>query len=188
MNDFFIFSIDKSEDSLKVLNSNSKNNNLHLICADIDDLEAYSIERFDIIVSSYAIYYSKNLEKLLLQYKNLMKENGNILLFGYSKNSNLELIDIINEITNEKIPYYENFLSQSILSVIDRIYNIQSFRFENKVIFRDIVEFNQWFVSSEFYTKCDNTEVLSIITDIIINKGEFSLTKDTLGFVLQYEE
>lgn len=180
-----IFSVDKSKDSLKIVESKSKTDKQTSICSDIDNFKEYCLKNFDIIVSSYAIYYSKDLESLLVNYSKSLKRNGSIFLFGYSHKSNAELIDIINGISDIKTAYYDNFISNEILDAIKSIYEIKLAEFENQVVFKSITEFNMWFQSCELYLKCDNAKVSLIIDDIIRTKGEFRLTKDTLGVVLK---
>src|SRR3989338_3211048 len=181
-----ITSVDKSQKSLDTIYDLVPSSRINLICSDIDDFQNYCTKKYDLIISSYAFYYSKNMVDLLIKYSESLKKDGMILLLGYSKRSNLEIINVINQSNTKKISFYKDFLSLEELDLLKEHFLIDVSYFDNKIGFNSLSDFQQWFETSELLSKSENLDqLLREISNFIQKNGAFLVTKETLSIVLK---
>jgi ubiquinone/menaquinone biosynthesis C-methylase UbiE len=181
-----IKAIDKSAHSLEALKHGIQGKDVSLICTDIDACSDYlkDYELYDLIVSSYAIYYSKDLEKLLMHYRKYLSKDGCMFLFGYGAKSNQELIRVINSCQSERVPYYDNFIRKNLMDRLLPSYRVTVTSLENRIHFKAISDFNAWFKSSELSMRCESAMVSEKVAALLEKEGRFSLTKETYGVIL----
>ena len=88
---------------------------------DIDDsIKILDDESFDLIISTYAIYYSKDVETLLIELKKKLTGKGFIFICGPGKNSNEEIYKIINSHSKNSVNHIksiENSMDKSMTMV-----------------------------------------------------------------------
>ena len=78
-----ILATDYSKKSLKILKKNNKKNNVRIKCISMDEVSKFLKSKklkFDKIISSYALYYSKNPIKVISECSEFLNKNGKFLI------------------------------------------------------------------------------------------------------------
>ena len=78
-----ILATDYSNKSLKILKKKNKSNNVWIKCISMDDIPSFLKSKkikFDKIISSYALYYSKNPIKVISKCSKFLEKNGKFLI------------------------------------------------------------------------------------------------------------
>ena len=80
---YILFVTDYSNKSLKILKKKNKSNNIWIKCISMDDIPSFLKSKkikFDKIISSYALYYSKNPIKVISKCSKFLEKNGKFLI------------------------------------------------------------------------------------------------------------
>ena len=109
-----IFGLDLSDDALQKISSSvsDKNSNLKLILGNMDNFDSVlNSEKFNLIISCFALYYSENLPSLIEKIKKYLLPGGRFFICGPIEGNNSELIKFQSEIKASKkrnSPYLMN--------------------------------------------------------------------------------
>ncbi|MDB9744222.1 methyltransferase domain-containing protein [Fibrobacterales bacterium] len=154
-----IWSIDISNDSIASLQSENFNN-INPKCASFDSLEVREIletNKFDIVVSFYAIYYSANIQEIVERIHSSLNKDAKCVLVGFSKDNNKEII----ELSKENNIATDNFSSLKICDNLTDITSLKSYDFENKMIFKSSEDFQTYYQNYGLYNESIELEVIS---------------------------
>ena len=66
-----------------------------LQCSFDDVLQVLSNERFDLITSSYAVYYASDMLRLIAGLRDLALEDGRVFVCGPGRGTNQEMTDLV---------------------------------------------------------------------------------------------
>jgi ubiquinone/menaquinone biosynthesis C-methylase UbiE len=139
-----ILAIDISIDSLSSLMAVAKNNNVEnritVLNTDLDNLETNLIEnKYDRVLSSFSIYYTKNPEKLFNVIYSTLKLGGIFFFCGPSSKNNSELKNFISTIKNsseDKISGGADFMENAGQKIAGDLFGeVETFQFENPLMF-----------------------------------------------------
>lgn len=119
--------------------------------------------KYDIIFSSYALYYSKNLFERLLFLKNFASF---IFLCGPAAGTNKEL-DFLS-------PIHDFLDEDSLAKLAGEFFWLETVRFDNKIVFKDLNGFNSWWENHNSYDEKFSPNL----------EFPFSLSKNVLGVKL----
>jgi ubiquinone/menaquinone biosynthesis C-methylase UbiE len=101
-----IVGVDISAEAVTEVMSKARKENIEnvkAVKASMDELFGVFIDsKFDLIISTYAIYYSKDMASLLKGLKLLLNSRGHIFISGPGKGTNQEVINLINNIAFDK--------------------------------------------------------------------------------------
>ena len=179
--------LDISSEAIKEINQRAaqeNQNNIFAIAGSIDECnKILSGKKFDLILSTYAIYYAKNFKKIILELKDLLKPKGQIFLCGPGKGTNQEMTLIINQ-TNPKIQQagVSDFISLEEIKEMEKSYaKVEVARLSNQIKFSSTEEVMQWWKNHNSFVSEKNKEVWNLVQSQIKDKREFFLTKNVLG-------
>lgn len=182
-----IIGIDASLEAVDIVNNKAKENNFLNIsarCAMIDDVPGlFGQKQFDRIISSYAIYYSSNLNKLLINLKTLLKDKGQVLICGYGKNSNEEIINLINTVAGkETTAAVDDFISDSNIKMVAAHYEgYNVYTLDNKIIFNSADDLLAWWRNHNTFVPALNDIVSEKINEYFKTNQSFLLSKNVLA-------
>jgi ubiquinone/menaquinone biosynthesis C-methylase UbiE len=107
-----------SQDALqKISSSISKTkNNVKLILGNMDNLDSLvNSEKFDLVSSCFALYYSKDLPLLIQKIKKVLVPGGRLFVCGPIEGNNIELIKFHSQIPHAKKQNLPFIMSEKIL-------------------------------------------------------------------------
>lgn len=99
-----ITGLDSHNKLIKNANFKQKNKNIKFVLGSFDKRLPFIDNSFDLVISSFAIYYSKNIEKTLVEIKRVLKKNGKMFLLGPMPNNKFEFNRVLEKASNKKIP------------------------------------------------------------------------------------
>ena len=140
-----------------------------VICGSFDD-DLVEGRPFDLILSVYSMYYSKNMIDTIEAYKNKLAPKGMLLVVGPGAGTNRELVDLSKNLTH--IP---DFISKEELDTLGATVE----RLENSVEFKDHTEFMSWWSNHNMYDESIVDDVLNSLPDRV------TLTKNVLAVKLR---
>lgn len=184
-----IFGIDTSDTSLEIIKNYCKKNNISnvtTIQGNMDDCISLlkDTNDFDVIISSYALYYSKNIPILISNIKKILKPSGRFFVCGPVKGNNLELIEFQAKIENSivKEPHY--FMTEDILPEIKKNFkNVSEDYFSNPIHFPDSISLIQYWKSYYLYDAKIEKQFLENIKKFFEKNQAFVTTKKSIGIL-----
>lgn len=179
-----VIGLDISQESLDFIRNTIKNKypNVSLILSSIEDMysKTKQFPKFDLIISCFAIYYSKNPEKTLLELKDLLKDNGRLFLCGPSINNNKALLELHSKV--KKLPemhrgFFENF---AIGFLKHNFSKVEVFKFKNPMAFPDAESLTKYWLSYKIGDK-SKAEEFKKIAEKAFKRGSFTTVKEVIG-------
>jgi len=140
-NNSSIVGIDLSSESLEIVKENCDKDgfqNVKTIKGDIDNLTKLvsSQSCFDLVISCFALYYSKNIPQLISNIKKLLNPNGRFFVCGPWEGNNSELIQFQSQISPSSIKPKKYPMTELILpEVLKNFDNVSKHYFQNPIEF-----------------------------------------------------
>ena len=184
-----ILGIDISDKAVKEVNQKAEEEKLSQIKAvrvNLDQsVELLRESKFDLILSTYAIYYAEGMNQLLIKLNTLLNPGGRIFICGPGQGTNQEMIDLINNVQLDpplKGKPIEDFISQSALNEIAAYYSgSQTVRLANHMQFTKAEDVLQWWKSHNSFIPKAYGNVAGALRSHFSQHGQFKLTKNILG-------
>lgn len=187
--DSMITGVDISAAAVAKVNERAKGEELQNIKAAVCEHEGvvnhFKGACFDLIMSSYAIYYAKDMIELLSSLSSLLNRKGQVFVCGYGQGTNQEMHEIIKVFCapNHHITEFEDdFISENEIVDIARNYSsYQVVRLPNQIYFDSPDSLLIWWKNHNLYVP----EILQQVCDAIDQhfrvNGSFTLTKNVIG-------
>ena len=189
-----IIGVDISSDAVAKINQRAIKEtavNIKAVECELDNVTTcFQDSRFDLIMSTYAIYYSKNMPKLLSALTCLMNPKAQMFVCGYGKGTNQEIYNLVNELSvsdSTKIKTIEDFIA------IDQIENISTryaahrvVRLSNKVIFSSPGDILSWWTNHNSYNPEMHQDVRRALENYFRDNEFFFLSKNVLGIWFEF--
>ncbi len=181
------YGFDISKDSLKILENDSKKNNISNIVlkqGNIDNLykQIHSDTKFDVILSCFALYYSQNISKIVSSIKQLLNSNGKLFVCGPVKGNNKELVKFQSNISESIKKYGPFIMTDTILPEIKKKFsNVVLDYFYNPISFPDPSSLFNYWKSYILYEPEIETQFLEKINEYFSKHDEFVTTKKIIG-------
>lgn len=178
-----VVGVDVSQESLNFIENETKNTNVKLILSSMEDMyeKLKQFPKFDVIISCFAIYYSKNPEETILQLKALLKENGRFFICGPSIKNNQALLDLhskIGELPKMRKGFFENFA----IPFIEKNFNkVEVFKFENPITFPDVDSLTDYWLSYTLGDKNKENEFREVAENEFKDGKKFTTVKEVVG-------
>jgi len=141
--------------------------------------------KFDLILSTYAIYYARNMKEVLSELPFLMNPKGHVFVCGPGFGTNQEMIALVNGIIIDpvlKLRPVENFINQADISEIGRFYSSSSIAWlDNHIRFVSLERVLQWWQNHNSFIPEILEPVKQALEYHFAQKGDFVLTKKVLG-------
>lgn len=149
-----ILSVDISQEALNVLLTSASlqglNKQITTLCSDFDDLATHLQGKcFDRVVSSYALYYSKDSVKIFNTISRALNARGVLFFCGPREGNNSELKSFHYNLKNMPIPPETkavSFMEDTGQSLAREFFgNVEIFRFDNPIRFNSAdAMYNYW--------------------------------------------
>ena len=187
--DSSIVAIDESEESLQIAKKRCLENNLkklNTFRGSMDNLSTLlgSLNKFDIVISCFALYYSKNIPKLITNIKKILATKGKFFVCGPVSGNNAELIDFHFQVANSQTKIMSYPMTEKILPEITKNFsNISKLYFSNPIHFPDSYSLVKYWKAYYLYDALIEKEFTSRIEEYFKKHKEFICTKKVLGIV-----
>jgi len=124
---------DISKECIETINKKTNIQARRLSHTELDKLKL----KFDRVLSSYSIYYSKDIKKTIKDIYNLLKEKGVFLVSGSDKGNNKEILDLLYSLNIEVNFEYSNWFSRFIClkPFLDNFFEVTEYHLENVITF-----------------------------------------------------
>ena len=151
----------------------SKDARIHTIQGSFDE----EIEgRYDLITSTYAIYYSGNLSRVMALLRSNLCHDGKIFICGPGEGTNKEFIELVNKVQPSSLNAIPDFIGPEILETLGRVYkNHRVTRLYNLITFQSPQQLMQWWSNHNSYIPSLHEKVEASVD------GSFEVTKNVLG-------
>lgn len=184
-----IIGIDLSADAVVQVNKRAKEAGFKNIkgvkCAIDDVVRLFEGRTFDLIISTYAIYYSSDLPALLCSLKKLLSKEGQVFVCGFGKGSNQEVYDLVNALADkdfEQINPILDFISREDIAKVARSYSKnETMRLENKIMFQSPEDVVTWWKNHNSFVPDLLHSASEAVDSYFQTSDSFPLSKNVLG-------
>ena len=182
--------LDMSEDAVAAVNERSARNgtpNVRAVRAELDGCIEFLAghEPFDLILSSYAIYYATDMPGLLQGLAGLLAPHGQFFFCGPGRGTNQELIDLVNGLQagpGESIPAIDDFIDEATLDELRNVYEaVAVSRLANTVTFVSAEEVLTWWRNHKSYRTHLENDVTKALERRFGDEQVFKMSKNVLG-------
>lgn len=181
--------IDESTESLKIVEkrcSEKRIRKLKTIRANMDNLPDLlgNTNKFDLIISCFAIYYSKKIPELIATIKRLLNNEGRFFVCGPIQGNNSELIEFHSQILKSPIEHVEFPMTKTILPEIKKKFSmIEKFNFSNPLHFPNPDSLINYWKSYYLYDQNLEEEFIFKTKNYFKKHTEFISTKKIIGII-----
>ncbi|MBF0330173.1 MAG: class I SAM-dependent methyltransferase [Nitrospirae bacterium] len=151
-----IVGMDQSEDLLQKAASREGASPKVLLRWDMNENLPFIDASFDMVISSFAIYYVDDVKRIVNQIKRLLKDGGSVFLIGPTDRNAAELYDFNKKIfgfgRDEKINRRTNRLEMEFLPALEEILGaVKSEIIPSKLVFPNREEFVRYYLATLLY-------------------------------------
>jgi len=148
----------------------------------LDDVLAYLEERdFDLVTSSYAIYYASDFVGLMSALAGRIGSRGEVFVCGPGAGTNREMSDIIAGLAPEAA-YVADFIDEAGLAALSEAYaECETFRLDNAISFRSAEEVMAWWRNHNSYDPLLESRVRETLGEAFERSDRWEMTKSVLG-------
>jgi cyclopropane fatty-acyl-phospholipid synthase-like methyltransferase len=188
-----IMGVDLSADAVTRVNEQAMEKGLTNVkgvqCGIDDVIATCDGEKFDLIVSTYAIYYSSNLPLLLRSLKEILTEDGQLFVSGFGKESNQEVYDLVNGVAGSgqaTIDSIEDFISAEDIANVASVYSSSVIsRLDNKIIFISPEDVMTWWENHNSFISDLRQGAQESVSAHFQSQSTFPLSKNVLGVLYE---
>jgi len=182
-----IVGVDVKRESLNYIKGalKGKNHNVRLVLSSMGEMHGKlkKFPKFDIIISCFAIYYSKKPEETIRQLKSLLKNGGKLFICGPGIDNNKALLDLHSKIG--KLPrmhkgFFENF---AIPFLKENFGNVQIFKFKNPVTFPNLDSLVEYWLSYSIGDENKANQFRMIAKNAFKYRKKFTTVKEVIGIL-----
>ena len=158
----------------------------------------YTDNYFDYISACFSIYYVKDVEKVVLELKRLLKPGGRIFLAGPTPENAGLLHELHKEVTQKPLPYMpgmSRFMGEILATIRKHFKGVKTFYFKNSLIFENIDSFLEYYNSTGLFMNSSKDKdqrdlyregMKEKVQKIIEQEGKMEIVKD-VGGILAYK-
>jgi SAM-dependent methyltransferase len=184
-----ILALDISEEAVEAVNRTARERGLAGVEARVlglDECAAALVgQKFQRIISVYAIYYSSDMPGVLRSLAGLLDRGGRLFVCGPGASTNREIIDLANRHIDDpgsRLPDIDDFISrEQIASLVPVFGGCHTVRLANAIRFPDADTALTWWREHASYRPQAEAGVRGDLEGIVARHGEFVLTKNVLG-------
>jgi SAM-dependent methyltransferase len=187
-----VLGIDISADAVAAVNRRAGSEALSHVSArelSLDDcLGALDGGAYDLVLSSYAIYYARDMMKLLGGLRSLLAPAGQAFICGPGAGTNRELIDLLRALlpAGEGPPDISDFIGDDDLAALaSRYAEVRPVRLANRIRFRTLEDVLSWWRHHNLFRPSVQEELARALRRNLDQQHEFVLTKNVLGVLLR---
>ena len=186
-----ILAMDVSEDAILELRAKNKNQIKAAIIDfnNIQDMQNTIVgfaPQYDVIVSFYAVYYASDVEETIELLMKYLSSQGKMILVGYSRYNNKELLEITNNYTEEELKT-SDFIESSLATKLFHNHVYNTYYFDNTISFQDSKVFLDYYQNYGLYSKEIASKVIADVEKKIADNECFVLSKISLVISVEGE-
>lgn len=177
---------DISDESLDSCKEKIKSNNIKVYKSDLTKLsENDPVKKYDRILSSFAIYYTSNIEKTFKDLYEFLNKNGILFICGPTKKNNLEFLSLIEKAGgnfSKEFHKWTKFLEEDAKVVLKKLFgNIEIIEFKNPITFPDVDTLYNYWKSTPLYNPEIEDKFKELANAEFEENGEFVTNKVIIG-------
>jgi len=184
-----IVGVDISKQAVDTVNERARQERLSHVTAVQSSLDQVvdllRTRRFDLIVSSYAFYYAKDMRGLFGGLRSLLEPGGQIFVCGPGNGTNQEMIDLVNRFVPSRSEWASpimDFMNDSDVAVLRPLYGrIATVRLQNQIKFSAAETLLQWWRNHNSYVPKADAAVTQEVRAYFAKHEEFVLAKNVFG-------
>jgi len=182
-----IIGIDLTDDSLGIIKQTCLKEGLEnviTIKGNMDDLPILlnSENDFDVVISCFALYYSKDIPQMISKIKKILKPNGRLFVCGPVEGNNKELIQFQKDISESSIKKIRYVMSEDILpEILKNFSQVHDDYFVNPVEFPNVESVMSYWKSYYLYEPTIEKEFSNLLKEYFSKNSIFLTTKKILG-------
>jgi ubiquinone/menaquinone biosynthesis C-methylase UbiE len=182
-----IVGLDISEDAVSEVNRRAEQKNLGHVSAvrgALDDCVArFRGARFDLVLSTYALYYATDMASLLADLRELVRPGGMLFVSGPGKDTNREMVDLVNRLAYVDVAKpIEDFVEASVVGDVGKRYSRHDVvRLSNSIAFGSADDVMRWWTNHNSFVPSLADAVARELKALFARHGSFSMTKNVLG-------
>lgn len=184
-----ILGIDASADAVRLVNERAVAEGVRFVEArrvSFDDCgAALAGMSFDLIMSSYAIYYAGDQEQLLQYLASLVAHAGTVFICGPGHGTNAEIVDVVNGVLEAAAPRSKpesDFISARQIERVAAGYRSSTVaRLENRIRFDSVESVLTWWQNHNSFIPAAAEGVERHLVAHFDSNATFPLTKHVLG-------
>jgi SAM-dependent methyltransferase len=187
-----ILGIDISEDAVAAVRRRAGDDGISGVAAErigIDEcVDRLAPASFDLILSTYAIYYSSDVAATMRRLAQLARPGGRAFLSGPGAGTNRELIAIVRAVAADDavIADIDDFVSAEQIAAAGRQWGaVALHRLDNEIAFPSAAAVLDWWRNHNSYLPEIENGVAAALAQVVAREGSFRLTKNVLGVLLQ---
>ncbi|MCS4538598.1 MAG: methyltransferase domain-containing protein [Thaumarchaeota archaeon] len=183
------FGVDLSEELLEELKEAAKKSKVSIKvkrCGMEELAEGLGKERFDAAASSFAIYYSKDIDKTVSDIHSLLKGGGRAFICGPTEGNNKELADLHVKVAPLPSKFIENtqFMAKTALPTFEKYFkNVKTSIFKNPITFPNKKAVLDYWSSYTLFNEMAKDRFESLLDDYFAKKSTFVTHKIVLGIL-----
>lgn len=186
----YAMGLDGSRIAIEQFQKQIEGRRLTNVVAEIGDMDELDLltkgERaFDIIMSNFALYYSKNIPKVLEVSKKKLTSRGRLFVSGPALHNNYELIEFHCSVTGQNMEsllprIMEGNVLESVRAVFPRV---ETRLFRNPVTFTSAPDLVKYWRSYYLYNAAVDKEFSKRVSAVFREKKSFTTVKEVLGII-----
>ena len=185
----FILATDYSKKSLKILKKNNKNNNVKIKCISMDHIPKFLKSKklkFDKIISSYALYYSKNPIRVISECSRFLDKNGKFLITAPCYPHTLTEFALHQNTLPKIAKKYIDFSSKNLeVHLKKKRIKTKIFNFRNFLKFKNYHDLLVFYRSTIFYNKKSENSLKKIFFKEKKRMGYFNIIKSAKLYIFK---
>lgn len=184
-----VLGLDISADAVREFNERAaaeRAAHLRAVQGSLDEaLELLKPRRFDLILSAYAIYYARDMVKLVAGLRQLLRPQGQVFICGPGRGTNQEILQVIERLAQEpsqRPAPVADFLSAEEIQEIKRHYaRVATVRLPNQIRFDSVESLLGWWENHNSYVPGLRDRVTQELRAEFAAHHGLLLTKNVLG-------
>ena len=182
-----VCSFDISDKSIKDLNEDIKERGFKNVKACLGDMNDcvgtvqsnFSVSKFDIIHSSYALYYAKDHHKTLDQLMSLLSPEGRMYVFSpVSPHGMVDFARDFHEIP-EQVDACFNFIEDTMLPYFKgAFHDVETMNYQNKLTITSVEDFMIFYRATTYYSEAHDAAIEEKVTKQIHDNGHIAFEKN----------
>ena len=183
------FGVDLSEELLEESKETAKKAKVSIKvkrCSMEELAEGLGKERFDASTSSFAIYYSKDIDKTVSDIYSLLKEGGRAFVCGPTEGNNKELAKLHAKVAPLPSKFIEHtqFMAKTALPTFKKHFKtVNTSIFENPITFPSKKAVLDYWSSYTLFNEKAKAKFESLLDEYFAKKSEFVTHKVVLGIL-----
>jgi ubiquinone/menaquinone biosynthesis C-methylase UbiE len=184
-----ILGIDIAPGAVDEVNRRAQEEHLDFVRAaqiSLDDcIEELRGQTFDLILSTYAIYYASDMTHLLISLRSNLNPGGRLFVCGPGRGSNREMLDLIDSCSPKLYPEtnpVEDFIGETqIVKVAKQYSKVATVRLTNQIRFRSPEDVLLWWKNHNSFVPELYESVGQRLQHHFSQQDSFVLSKNVLG-------